>query len=312
MTFSEDPTSPAAPFSGDPSGQIFDMPDMVQGSATTSERVVDTQSGFLVVIKRLGDKLALSVKRRVGTPPTSSVALTPDESLKLSRILSTSLIEDESAQFENPRAARRRSRAALNLPRNTEIDDVDTDSQSSNQGRIPMKLMLLSVLRTFTIPIVGIVLTVFAVGFGIGVCADKASTKAPAAVVVDPLATEKVDTFVRDFVARMLDFNANTYRASQVQAMASMSPELLEQYWKETKFPLSKRQLASLPTGTNIMITEMKQERLDAGSTQVIVKALLSDAANPKVGTPVNLKLKLVAANGTIVVTEQEDVSSVK
>ncbi len=87
MSFSDDHASQAAPFFGDETGEIFDAPDVVFESPTTTERVVDTQSGFLVVIKRVDSRLALSVKRRLGTPPVSSILLTPDESLKLSKIL---------------------------------------------------------------------------------------------------------------------------------------------------------------------------------------------------------------------------------
>jgi len=90
VSFSED-RSPTAPFIGDETGGIFDSPDLVSQSPTTTERVVDTQSGFLVVIKKIDTRLALSVKRRIGTPPVSSILLTPDESLKLANILSTPL-----------------------------------------------------------------------------------------------------------------------------------------------------------------------------------------------------------------------------
>ncbi len=90
MSFADDHASPQAPFSGDETGKIFDTPDLVLQSPTTSERVVDTQSGFVVVVKQLEKRLALSVKRQLGTPPTSSILLTPDESLKLSRILDCS------------------------------------------------------------------------------------------------------------------------------------------------------------------------------------------------------------------------------
>jgi hypothetical protein len=88
LNYSDDYSTPAASFSGDDTGAIFDAPDVVRQSPTTNERVVDTQSGYLVVIKRSDSKIALSVKRRIGTPPSSAIYLTPDESLKLSAILS--------------------------------------------------------------------------------------------------------------------------------------------------------------------------------------------------------------------------------
>ena len=323
MSYSEDPSSPAAPFSGDSTGQIFDMPDMVSGSVTTNERVVDTQSGFLIVIKKLTDKLSLSVKRRVGTPPTSSVALTPDESLKLSRILSTSVaVADESPEppMESPRAIRRRNAARLNSINledgETTIPDLVLPTSSLQNTPMPMKVMLASVLRAFMIPLVGISLTVFAISFGLGVASDKMFSAKQPVVAVDPLAADvlnaqKVDLFVRDFVSRMLDFSAKTYRLSQVQAMASMSPELLERYWQETRFPLSKKQLAALPPQTSIMITELKQERVDQNTVQVDIRAALSDSQNQKIVTPVNLRLKLTAGpDGQILVIDQQDISA--
>jgi hypothetical protein len=78
----------------------LDTPDLVSESPTTTERVVDTQSGFLVVIKKIDTRLALSVKRRIGTPPVSSILLTPDESLKLSNILATPLETGAAANIE--------------------------------------------------------------------------------------------------------------------------------------------------------------------------------------------------------------------
>jgi hypothetical protein len=87
LSYSDDYASPAQPFSGDETGQIFDAPDVIPQPWTSTERVVDTQSGFLVVVRHLPSSIVLSARRRLGTPPTSSVVLTPDESLKLSQVL---------------------------------------------------------------------------------------------------------------------------------------------------------------------------------------------------------------------------------
>ena len=95
MSSSDDFASPGSRFSGDDSGQFFDLPDVVRQSPLTLERVVDTQSGFLVVLKQIEKKIALSVKRRVGTPPTSIIAFTPDESLQLSVILANYTVSQQ-------------------------------------------------------------------------------------------------------------------------------------------------------------------------------------------------------------------------
>lgn len=110
MPFSDDY---APTFSNDEngSGDIFGAPDVVRQSPTTSERVVDTQSGFLVVVKRVDSRFSLSVKRRIGTPPASSILLTPDESIKLSKILGSA-----SAEYRSPnRVSGRSARSAKNI-----------------------------------------------------------------------------------------------------------------------------------------------------------------------------------------------------
>lgn len=321
MSFSEDPSSPAAPFSGDSTGKIFDLPDMVANSPETSERVVDTQSGFLVVLKKFGDRIALSVKRRAGTPPSSSVQLTPDECVRLSRILSSSFstADDLAAELS---ARTKRKRSASKLFGHDDSEDVEEKSeadlvvpgQSLSSVHVPMKLMLASVLRAFMVPILGVALSVFALGIGAGVSGIKLfeKDKTPSMVALsDPLEKSKVDKFVRSFVGQMLDFSATSYRASQVHAMSSMGPDLLERYWQETKFPLSKKQLAALPQGSTVQIAELQQERVDANTVSVEVKAILGNPADPQASTPVNLRLKLgVDADKNIVVTYQQDTSS--
>ncbi|MBX9690480.1 MAG: hypothetical protein K2X27_27440 [Candidatus Obscuribacterales bacterium] len=316
MSFSEDSSSSAAPFSGDSSGQIFDLPDMVASSPTTSERVLDTQSGFLLVVKKLNERLSLSVKRQIGTPPSSSVSLTPDESLKLSRILESSFSSDDF-DSEYPKIGGRRKRGSR-LFAKTELEsdpelDLKVQAQSLSSVHVPMKLMLGSVLRAFMVPIVGLALSLFLLGIGAGISSYQLFEKkalAPA-VIKDPLESKKVDTYVKDFVSKLLDFSPKTYRISQVQAMAAMSPELMERYWQETRFPLTKRQLAAAAQGATIMINQLKQERLDADTVAVDVHAQLCDPANPKLATPVNLRLKLaLGADKQIVVVDQQDLSA--
>ncbi|HEY9677336.1 MAG TPA: hypothetical protein V6C76_04980 [Drouetiella sp.] len=120
MTFSDDY---APTFSNDNGGGDFlDSPDMVRQSPTTAERVVDTQSGFLVVVKRVDSRVSLSVKRRLGTPPASSILLTPDESVKLSRIL---------ASRNETRTSVRRS--GINLP---SLPSIPSSTPSSFQSEL--------------------------------------------------------------------------------------------------------------------------------------------------------------------------------
>jgi hypothetical protein len=50
------------------------------------ERSFETQSGYLVLIKQLGSRYALSFRRQIGTPPSSSIFLTADEAKRLSNM----------------------------------------------------------------------------------------------------------------------------------------------------------------------------------------------------------------------------------
>lgn len=330
MSFSEDSSSPATPFSGDKTGQIFDLPDMVAGSPTTNERVLDTQSGFIVVVKRLNEAVSLFIKRRIGTPPSSSVALTPDESLKLSKILATSFSAEDLAEEASFRTSRRRRQASKlfgaesqesetsagrdqsDTTENAEAigpADLVISGQSASSVHLPMKLMLGSVLRAFLIPILGIALTVFAFGLGAGFTGAKLVEKPQAAgalpMAADSLSQDKVDLFVREFVSQMLDFTEKSYRSSQVRAMSRMSDELLEKYWLQTRFPLSKKQLK---LGSSVLIEEIKQERNAANTAVADITAKLTLGQTV---TPVKLRLTLgLNAKREIVVLDQEDLSA--
>ncbi len=308
MSFSDDHASPAAPFSGDNTGDIFNAPDLVLNSPTTDERVVDTQSGFLVVIRRLDEKQALMVRRRLGTPPSSSIVLTPDESLKLSRILagSASVASDSKAltpagdgwldEFNEIAYRRGVSRLAEEL-----------SPRRQNNGPVE--------LNYWQLALIGVGLSLLGLSGLMGYSLAKSRPPAPKVAAApkpaDPLDTKKVDAFARQFVAEMLDFNAQTYRVSQIRAMAAMAPELVETYWQDTSFPLSKRQLSSLPDDTTLMITKVSQARPEPNKVTADVYAQMVQG-DSKIGTPVHLQLNVALDNGEIRVLEQKDVSSGK
>lgn len=300
MTHFDDPTTPAAPapFTGDQSG--LDYPDYMLQSPTTTERFVDTQSGFLLVVKRMGERLALSCKRRVGTPPSSAILLTPDESVKLSKILAhslsgleDSLVADDAAPRVPATAGGRRRFPFV--------------AESPAKKQAAMRRMMAPAKAAVALVVLG---TICGGAFFAGKQFGGGTTHGTAAAS-DALAITNVDKFSRRFVSEMLDFNPDTYKLSQVQAMSSMSPELLEKYWKETNFPLSRRQLKSLPQGTTVMITRISQERV--GPTEAIAdiyaQLVRSDS---KLASPVHIKLKLgVSEENAIRVTGQEDLSAV-
>ncbi len=291
MTYSEDSATPAAPFSGD--GSIFDHPDILLQAPTTNERVVDTQSGFLLVIKRMGERLALSCKRRVGTPPSSVILLTPDEGLKLSKILASSIVGLDDSAEENGNRSLAVGRRRFPFTPQT----------------IPKKALgVLDAPKTFKLAaaIVGIAVLLC----GSFVAGKFTSVAIAPAVENDPLAVKNVDKFARGFVSDMLDFNPDTYRISQVHAMSYMSPELLEKYWNETNFPLSRRQLKGLPQGTTVMITRIGQEKIDATTASADIYAQVVHSES-KISSPVRIKLKLgVSQDNLIKVLEQEDLTA--
>ncbi len=330
MGFSDDY---ASTFSGDDTGDIFDAPDVVRQSPTTTERVVDTQSGFLVVIKRVDSRLSLSVKRRLGTPPVSSILLTPDESLKLSRILA-------GAKSDSQKPNR------INTPISPDVDgwlasiedldreaDLDANDSEPGQSRDPhsrsytakrprstrrRQARPFAISKKQIITAASCLLLVPLLAFaGYKALTTKSAAAKPAAVVapvvdVEALETERVNKFSRAFVSDMLDFSPSTYKLSQIHAMASMSPELLDSYWQETHFPLTSDQLKSSPQGMTLLITKIDQQRTAEQTRAVDIYAELV-SPNNKISNPVHLLLKVGTGNdGQLRVLEQKDLSTKK
>jgi len=294
MSFSDDPSSPAAPFSGDETGAIFDAPDLVLDSPTTSERVVETQSGFLVVVKRQEDRQALSVKRRLGTPPTSSVSLTADESVKLSRILGDG-ISSSTRRILTPRAE--------------EYLASDSPFATIARERGRSRTVVRNSLRGVILPIFLTALLAVAIGF-MTQSLRLPGQKVPVIVKTDPLDAAAIEPFVRGFVSNMLDFNPDTYKVSQIRAMAAMAPDLVESYWRDTRFPMTAKQLKALPQDTTVMINKIVPARIDTTTASTDIYAQLVNAQS-KLGSPLHLKLKLsLGGDGQLRVTEQKDLTA--
>ena len=87
----DDYRQPEAPFHGDETARDFLVPTGDPSRRQAVERSFETQSGYLVLIKQLGSRYALSFKRQIGTPPTSSIFLTADEGQRLANILGSDL-----------------------------------------------------------------------------------------------------------------------------------------------------------------------------------------------------------------------------
>lgn len=316
----------APTFSGDETGDIFAAPDVVQLSEITTERVVDTQSGFLVVIRRVDSRLALSVKRRLGTPPVSSILLTPDESVKLSKILAGSQFDSYVPTRLNTSISPEvdswladindhDASALLDEPGQTQRDPHSRTFTAKRprtrrrNTRPPLFSKTQLVVAAACVVVTPIVL--FAV-YKTLTPANKVAAAAPPAINIEQVQSQRINTFARNFVSDMLDFNPRTYKVSQIHAMASMSPELMERYWQETHFPLSQTQLNATPQGMTLMITKIDQKKLANKSSDVDLFAELV-SADSKISNPVHLKLTVAGTDdGQLRVLDQKDLSAKK
>lgn len=306
MSFSDDHNSPAKPFAGDETGGVFDAPDVVWHSETTSERIVDTQSGYLVIVRQLEQRQSLSVKRRLGTPPSSNVVLTPDESLKLSKILTGLACLPVERKMAAPEAQ-------AWLDKFAQADDKELIAEFraySQPAKAPYAIAKYG-LRSVPVAVaISLIMAVCLVGYVVeSLKAPKNAQLHQSIANQDPLDKGRVDHFVRQFVSNMLDFNPNTYRVSQIRAMAAMSPELVASYWKDTHFPLSKSVLQALPQDSTVVINRMIQMRLDNKTSDVDVYADLVRTAT-KVSSPVHLQFKVGSTDDQqLCVLSQKDLS---
>ncbi len=336
MSYPEDYT---APFAGDQTGQILAEPDMVALSPVTSARVVETQSGFLMIVKRADDRLSLSVKRRIGTPPCSQVLLTGDESLNLSRVLQDSANhlsggtqdfiartteanikkmpddlhtiygdndEGESALNWDEITQPLRKRRAKNAG---EADQNETSMQAKIWRLVSAHPMRIAIGASVVLGLAAIV----AGGLLIGSLSTSKS-KTPLAVAgasAEHSRAERIDKFVRTFVAQMLNFDPKSYKQSQVRAMAVMKPELMERYWKETSFPLSKARLQSLPANQNVVIDKVVQQPTSSIATDIDLYAELVSPG--QTSNPLHLAIEIEEdSDGSLVVSEMKDASNPK
>jgi hypothetical protein len=345
VTYSDDDYPP---FAGDQTGQLLAEPDIVALSPVTSARVVETQSGYLVVLKKVDDRLSLSVKRRIGTPPSSQVMLTPDESVQLSRVLTDSVetLGDVRGDYLVRELTARTARSVPATPATDELSTIYGDkgnveekldwdeirqpwrkrkakqsqqepsNASSNQIEIehralPIKKILIAGGAVAAIAaVVGIVGWAGNTFGGPAQSGSSAQNDVKHKPATDPMAPDNVDRFVRNFVANMLDFNPRTYRSSQVQAMAVMKPRLLERYWQETSFPLSKSKLRAQHKDRTLIINKVLQQPKSSVTTDVEMAA---DLSTPGQGEPTSIRLEIdlgLNQDGQLIVTDIKDSSN--
>jgi hypothetical protein len=114
----------------------------------------------------------------------------------------------------------------------------------------------------------------------------------------------EIDRFASNFAANMFDYNASTYKMAQIQAMSMMTPAQAENYWLASKFPLSAKELQSLPAYGPLLVQSVEIEDKTGNSYLVDLSGELHprDRGGAKA---VNLRLRLLPdQNGQLKVDE--------
>ncbi|MBS1996623.1 MAG: hypothetical protein JSS86_09945 [Cyanobacteria bacterium SZAS LIN-2] len=322
-----------------PSGQLNHS-----GTDSDLEFALETQSGFLVVVKGSGNdgRVNLAVRRRVGTPPSSSIALAPDEVKRLINLLGEL----------SPMALTERDKMLVGKARDAYLDDLMGPEQKAEPENAELDLFIERDFpelankrkkhnppRTFlgaasgdpfhkfqaaiadlqvkprqfamavgAIAIVG-VLVLSAVAFLSykPFASHKSAEVAP--VAVSPSAG--IEDFSKSFVLKMLTFKKDSYRQAQVQAMAQMTPELAQKYWIETGFPLTRAQLRAIPQDQEVIVSNATAVPLGDGVYQVDVTGqVLANAGAKNLPLHIRLTVSKDQTDGKFIVSEQKDLSS--
>lgn len=290
---------------------------------------LDTQSGFAIILKKEGGRLQLSVRRKIGTPPGSQVILTADESQRLANALSSSLPSSFASSLSNPP-----SNSLSNSLSNQNLAGSLPESMRAHQSVLPpiespstpenlsdledflasefpdLKRKKRSKAQKADFTIV----KTAALGLGcllvLGVIfamSDKSTTKSESqkqSQAVDPKA--RVEDFARIYVASMLDFRRDTYRASQIKAMSMMGEDQLAKYIKETAFPLSEERIKHLPAEQDVRIETVEFGDQDKDAYLVKVKGgLVEMSSGTSKSHPLALDLKI--SKEPLMVIEQID-----
>lgn len=279
---------------------------------------LETQSGFMLVFKGAKDKATLSVRRKVGTPPSSAVTLTPDELRRLSNLVGELSPEPASRQrvavgSERPPAEsdfdsfvareypelaqRRRIKKAFPISVPEAIFELITQK----------KLLLLAGLALAVLVTTAVSTVLFLTSKPFAGAPIAAAPSATKAGLAGSLSLEET---ARTFVLDMLNFRKDSYRQAQIKAMAMMTPDLATRYWSETNFPLSRSQLKALPQDQEVRIESVVPTTVSPGNYQVDVKGNLIGASGTA-PTAVVIRLSIIQdASGKLLVSEQKDITA--
>ncbi len=279
---------------------------------------LETQSGFMLVFKGAKDKATLSVRRKVGTPPSSAVTLTPDELRRLSNLVGELSPEPVSRQRlavgsdrppaesdfdsfvarEYPELAqRRRIKKAFPISLPEAIFELVTQK----------KLLVLSGLALAVLITTAVSTVVFLTSKPF---AGAPIVAAPSPAKVGLAGSLSLEETARTFVLDMLNFRKDSYRQAQIKAMAMMTSDLADRYWKETNFPLTRSQLRALPQDQEVRIESVVPTTISPGNYQVDVKGNLIGASGTA-PTAVVIRLSIIQdASGKLLVSEQKDITA--
>lgn len=276
---------------------------------TDREANLETQSGFLIVLKGAGDKLTLSVRRRVGTPPTSSVTLTPDEVRHFSNQLA-----DVLPQSRNEKIAVGPERNAPNQP----VGELDIFMEreypglaakkrhrTGNSGgfTLPKEAIKTGVLALALVSVVGGMVAYFAI--------KPKSKKVVTEVAQVQEVTPDVEGFSRKFIGSMLDFKRESYRPSQIKALSMMTPELQKAHWAETGFPMTRAQMSKLPAEQEVRVESVNIVALDPSNFEVdATGGVVTGGTTGSESMPFHLKLNVVKTDDGLLVSSQKDMTA--
>lgn len=267
----------------------------------------------MIVLKGKDDSLTLSVRRRVGTPPNSSVSLTPDEVRHLTNLLSEVMPQARSEKVlvgaARPKAAAEEvpELSSLDLFIEKEYPSLAKRKKRTGQAKIQLptgKKAIAFALAILAVPVLFLTASLIA--------SQKGKPATTSATIPDQSVTvPDLDAFARDFVLSMLDFKSDTYRTSQVKAMSMMVPALADKYWKETNFPLSKMQLKTIPADQEVRIETIKTVKSDENYQIDVFGGVVTGSKEGSKSMPMHIQLMVKAEKGgKLLVLEQKDLSA--
>lgn len=284
-----------------------------RNSTLTDKEAMETQSGFMVVLKAADGRLVLSLRRKVGTPPTSQVYFTSDEVRQLTALMGEVL--PQSVSERHLVGAKREEASApasdLEIFMSQEYPTLARRKKSKNNFDPA------AFLNTRVKLVAAVVLLVCIIWLAFGLFTGKKESAPDQAAVSAPQTGNLALNIEREaerFVKCLLDFKQDTYRSSQIKAMSMMSAELQKKYWQETGFPLSQEQQRRLPKEQEIRIESSLARKSGPGLHVVDVRGGIvtrETAADASKSMPMHIQLTMLEdQSGRLTVIEQKDLSA--